>query len=486
MKILVVIANHGTKNRHFAERLLAEYRSMSFHVDVVFLSDAPKDYGPGVEVRVGAPTSNPWSLPFAHKKIFAERIENYDLFIYSEDDTLIRERSIRAYLDATAKLREDEIAGFIRYEVDPAGNRFYSSVHTIYRLEPGSIVTRGGDEFAYFTNLHSACFILTRAQLRKAIASGGFLVEPYAGRFDMLCTAATDPYTHCGFRRLLPISRLEDFELHHLPNVYLGRTGVPAALFHEQIEALRRIQADPSKQGTLFDPSAGLTLTRWDKTFYEPLRPEVLRLLPSHCRRLLSVGCGHGATETALIEKGIDVTVIPMDGAIAAPIASRGGRVLEPDFDRALAALAALSQKNGGSPDDGRFDAILFLNVLQFLPDPAALLSRFTPYLSASGRVIASGPNFHQAGLIRKRWSNEKGWEDLRRVGDLRACRVQRVTPSRLRRWLRDAGLVPAATEWKLIGKSQRIAERTHGLLNRWLAFEAVLAADWRNGLGGR
>ena len=75
MKILVVIANHGTKNDGFARQLIDSYRSMDHDVDIIALSNIEKDWGPEIEVRVGAPTPDPWSLPFAHKQIFADRLE---------------------------------------------------------------------------------------------------------------------------------------------------------------------------------------------------------------------------------------------------------------------------------------------------------------------------------------------------------------------------------------------------------------------------
>jgi hypothetical protein len=40
MKILVGIANYGTKNRRFLDRVLAEYRKMTrFTIDVVIFSE---------------------------------------------------------------------------------------------------------------------------------------------------------------------------------------------------------------------------------------------------------------------------------------------------------------------------------------------------------------------------------------------------------------------------------------------------------------
>jgi len=109
-RVLVAIANYGEGNRRYLDQLLAEYRAMPFPVDVVVLSNIPKDLGDDVEVKVGLPGKDPWSLPFGHKQLFADRIEQYDAFIYSEDDILVTENNIRAFLEVTPKLEDDEIA----------------------------------------------------------------------------------------------------------------------------------------------------------------------------------------------------------------------------------------------------------------------------------------------------------------------------------------------------------------------------------------
>jgi hypothetical protein len=83
----------------------------------VVLSNIPKEFGPHVEVIVGLPTKGPWSLPFGHKKIFTERLEDYDLFIYSEDDTLITWKNIESFLQLTKVLPGSDISGFLRYEL---------------------------------------------------------------------------------------------------------------------------------------------------------------------------------------------------------------------------------------------------------------------------------------------------------------------------------------------------------------------------------
>ena len=47
------------------------------------------------------------SLPFAHKAVFAENADRYDLFIYDEDDVLAPKSTIEAYPRATRVLPED-------------------------------------------------------------------------------------------------------------------------------------------------------------------------------------------------------------------------------------------------------------------------------------------------------------------------------------------------------------------------------------------
>ncbi len=118
------------------------------------------------------------------------------------------------------EVRPYELAGFIRSEQGPDGSRRYLDVHGPYRWLPESVRHRSGDVYASFSGHHGACYVLTRDQLHGAIASGGYLVEPHADRYDLLIGAATDPYTQCGFTKVVNLSPLDDFVLPHLTNRY--------------------------------------------------------------------------------------------------------------------------------------------------------------------------------------------------------------------------------------------------------------------------
>src|ERR1700731_4252239 len=118
LRLLVAVACYGSNHLEELAKIIEKYRNLPFHVRIVVFSEAPKSLGDGVEVVVGLPARNPWSLPFAHKPLFAREVDNYDLFIYSEDDVIFTERNIHAFLRATPELANNEIAGFLLYEKD--------------------------------------------------------------------------------------------------------------------------------------------------------------------------------------------------------------------------------------------------------------------------------------------------------------------------------------------------------------------------------
>jgi len=215
-----------------------------------------------VTVLVGLPSSDPWSLPFGHKNLFAENLGRYDLFIYAEDDTLITTHNVVAFLRAINAIKQDLIPGFVRYELHSDGRRNYPDVYSHYHWVPGSVARSGDFAFARFSNDHAACYILTQRQLRNAIASGGFLVPPHSGRYDLICSAGTDPYTQCGFGRVVCFSHLRDFEVHHLSNVYVNRVGLDEDAYKLQLEALADILEQQRSSGELFATgSTGMSTT---------------------------------------------------------------------------------------------------------------------------------------------------------------------------------------------------------------------------------
>ena len=467
MKVLVVIANYGTANDIYLHRLLEEYRNMPYDVDIVVLSNIPKTLGPDAEVVLTQPPRNPHAFPFAHKKILAQRMPKYDLFIYSEDDTLITERNVEAFLRATEVLPADELAGFLRTESDEEGNLYFCDVSFCYRWDPDSVKTRGQYTFAHFTNEHSACYLLKQSQLRRAIDSGGFLVEPHEGKYDGECTASTDPYTQCGFKKMVCLSSLDDFMVRHLPaNKFATRPYAARAEFQKQIDALLQISKSGCPRTLLFEPETKILHAKWSKDFYEPVQPEMLSLIPREARTVLSIGCGWGAMEGDLVQKGLRVVGVPMDSVIAACAEAQGVEIVYGSFQTARAKLAY-----------HRFDCVLLSNVLHLVSDPRKVLSTFVELLSDRGAVIVIAPNFAQITTRWRRFRRERAYKDL---GDYGKTGVHLTTPHVIRQWFQHCGLAVGKTVWAIPPRGQFAHRVSRGLADPLLA-EDLMVVGRRN-----
>jgi 2-polyprenyl-3-methyl-5-hydroxy-6-metoxy-1,4-benzoquinol methylase len=460
MRILVAIASYGTRNDRFLAEVIRRYRAMPYKIDLVVLSNIPKNVGPDVEVLVGLPAKDPWSLPFGHKKLFADKLNDYDLFIYSEDDTPLSERNIESFLRVSEILPEDEITGFVRSENGPNGTQHFCDVFGPFHWDLTSVKKRAGYSFAFFTNEHSACYALTQKQLRKALASGGFLVAPHAEKYDLLVTAATDPYTQCGFRKMLCISHLQDFTVPHLPDKYIGIYGVESKYFLRQVEILKSLNGKNGATRALFTPETKLKALGYSKDLYEPAREDIARLIPENAKSVLSLGCGQGQMEAWLAKQGFHVTAVPIDAVISAGLESSGVEVIHADFENARKVL-----------QNRKFDFLLCSYVLHLVPEPGKVLALFSDLLAPGGLAVTLVPNVSRSATTRRKY---RGTVPFSELGDYNRTGVQLTSPSILRTWYRQSGLRVDKVTGKLSPRGQKISRLSLGVTDSLLATEFV------------
>ena len=434
VRLLVAIASHGQKNMGFLRRIIQSYRSMAMDADVVVVSEAPKDLGPDVQVTVGLPSSNPWSLPFAHKAVFARNVDRYDLFVYSEDDMAVTEKNIQAFLRVTPALEADEIAGFLRFEAAESGVLSVPEAHGSAHWRPESVKRRGEHTIAEFTNEHAGFYILTQTQLKRAIASGNFLREPYHGRYGLPETAATDPYTCCGFRKVICISALDDFLIHHLPNRYVGRLGLPLTAIQEQVRTLVDICNGTHPATTLCETEAKVLHGKWSKGYDEERVAEVLEMVPVAARTMLSIGSGCGETELELQRRGVKIVVFPLDSVVGAAAERLGFEVVYGNLNECLDKLQGRT-----------FDCVLITNLLHLLPNPWPVLDQSCRLINESGTLILSGPNFHTVRTLCKRAL--KGG-DYRKLRSFEQSGIHMLRVGEIARQIKRSGLEIVARRW--------------------------------------
>ena len=361
---------------------------MSHDVDVVVNTEVPRDFGPDVENIVGLPIENPRSLPYAHRQLFADRREDYDVFIFAEDDTLVEERHIDTFVHSSAHLPDHLIAGFLRFENYDESRRAVSSVNWSYRWDPATLEVVDGERYATFTNLHGACYMLTREHLDRCIDAGGFLIEPHVGRYSMMVNGGVDPYTLCGMRKVVNIDRIDDSMLHHLPELYLGRLGEP----EDRFDAGLAVMTDDLDRTSTLEPSPDLPTFLWDMNLRMRMPGPAIDLVDGLHRRVLTIGGGGGAAEQQMIERGATVTSIPVDAILGAQLEFDGVRATPPGLDAGFDSLAGET-----------FDLVAFIDSLAFLDDPVHALRRSLALLSPGGRIIAVQRSGAHEALLESR-----------------------------------------------------------------------------------
>jgi hypothetical protein len=213
MKIKVCISNFGNSQLNHLERVIKEFKSYNKHeVDIKIFTTVPLK-----ENHILFPESVTSSLPFMCRKEMYRDLENYDLFIFNENDHLITEDNIEAFIEFSKTIQENQLCGFIRYEQIYGINILVD--HNPYYHE---VVDKVSDNIFTCFNNHQGCWVLFKKDLKKAIESGNFLVNPHEGPYGILEQGASDPYTQCGMEKVFPLDphMLKRLMIRHLPVKY--------------------------------------------------------------------------------------------------------------------------------------------------------------------------------------------------------------------------------------------------------------------------
>lgn len=228
MKIKICIANYGVSQIGYMNRMIEEFKNFKkYETDITVYTNVPVDHK---HILYGDEIGN--CLPFQCRHHMAERINEFDLFLYNENDHLITEDNIDAFLEHSSRLDINQVSGFIRYEekdgkkvlLDPnPGREFINGVPTL-------IKNRYANDFSLYNN-HQGCWLLDRERMKKVVDSGEFLINfpkqySYNSETGMvycpLEQGASDPYVICGLEKVFPrnIKLLERLLILHMPKKY--------------------------------------------------------------------------------------------------------------------------------------------------------------------------------------------------------------------------------------------------------------------------
>lgn len=202
------------------------------------------------------------------------------------------------------------------------------------------------------------------------------------------------------------------------------------------------------------------------RSYFEWVRHDVLRHVPSRVRSVLSVGCGSGATEAELVKRGVEVCGIELNPAAASAARARGMVVLQGD-------VAAITSELG----DRSFDCILYADVLEHLADPLGVLALHVRRLRPGGVVIISIPNFRHyevfwqlfvRGLV---WYTDAGILDRTHL---------RITTRRMAvQWVESVGLNLARVQYGMSRRREKwLSIGSFGFLREFCARQVIIVAE--------
>jgi hypothetical protein len=250
MKLLVCISDYKTVHRKYLWLLFYEFNKMhpkyqiDIHVDLtdpLLIKEMGNFLPPFDNIEIFEhyhAESMGYDITFCHRKRMIEEQDNYDLFLYVENDILYTQNNIDAFVEEVKLLPLNYIPGFLYYERKPKPDKnkyilsFSNDWHPegICKSKPG----KGEEEkliinnrpYATVYNLCQGSYLLTKNHLKQAINSGGYLIDHHThiyGKqpYGIPETAAASPYSLCGMKKVIPLYGFEHFLIQHLRNYYV-------------------------------------------------------------------------------------------------------------------------------------------------------------------------------------------------------------------------------------------------------------------------
>lgn len=223
LKILVVLVNYGEEQLQYLQQVVSELKSFKkYNVSVIVNSNIPLNIE-GIDLVNVIELEDYQLLPLTCKQVIWDHKDNFDIFLFGENDHLFKEHHVDKYLEYTSILPKNRIAGLIQYEENETG-RYYPAYHAHYDWDYDSVEEYGGRKFAHFTNIHQATFIITKEQLHKIGEHYDFTQFFGQSHYSVKCKVNTDIYQFCGMKKMICISEFENNLIHHLPNAYIDGT----------------------------------------------------------------------------------------------------------------------------------------------------------------------------------------------------------------------------------------------------------------------
>ncbi|MDA9268265.1 hypothetical protein N9P60_00705 [bacterium] len=221
-RILAVLVNYGEEQLTFLQEVIDGLRGFKkYDISIIIHSNIELPTISGIDATHVIKLNDYQLLPLTCKTSIWNHKEDFDVFIFGENDHLFHEHHIDKYLEYVDILPKNRIAGMIQYEENETG-KYYPAYHGNYDWDYSSVEEYNNKKFAHFNNLHQATFIITKEQLLDIGEKHNFTEFFGQSHYSVKCKVNTDIYQFCGMKKMICISDFEDNLIHHLPNIYIN------------------------------------------------------------------------------------------------------------------------------------------------------------------------------------------------------------------------------------------------------------------------
>lgn len=162
--------------------------------------------------------------------------------------------------------------------------------------------------------------------------------------------------------------------------------------------------------------------------YFEQFRSDVIAVVPSDAKTILSVGCAAGITEVELAKRGMKVVGIEINPEAAKIARQRGLTILEGNVYEIDVGVAGES-----------YDCIIYADILEHLLDPLEVLKKHIEYLKPGGIVYVSIPNFRHYSVFWQLFM--RGHIRYRDAGILDRTHLRITTRKMVLEWFEQVGL---------------------------------------------
>jgi len=221
-KLLVCISFHNVPEKlEYLLKVINTFKSYPLYTDIIVDTNSYIDLK-NVILSVHNNLNHPWDLTWMHRKHIKEKINDYDYFIYVEDDMQIPYENFKNYIDDFSNLwSKGYIPSFVRVEMF---NNIEYVVDVTEKQCFSNIIKIEDKEYIQLSQPYHAFWILPKEELQKTMKQDFLTVG--ATREE----AAWYPAKRLNKKQLVLIDDKQVSHLcysYHLSNNYSSFKGTP-------------------------------------------------------------------------------------------------------------------------------------------------------------------------------------------------------------------------------------------------------------------